>query len=132
MFIEVSYFQENSPALSYPWLRASYSKANASDNEDFQFTILQSFQLETEQKKTCRNESLETETKLIYASAANLLHIRIGNLDWFKCEHWKNKAREIDSLCCKEVDTILIAFAKIPEHEGSISPCSFNGQLDCY
>ena len=31
------------------------------------------------------NESYEKETKHIHASAADLLHIRIGNLDWCKC-----------------------------------------------
>ena len=43
--------------------------------------------------------------------------------------HCKNEAREIDCLCYKEVDAMLIALAKIPEHEGSISLSSFYGQL---
>ena len=74
----------------------------------------------------------ENETKHIHASATNLLNIRIGNLDWCKCGHCNNEASEID-LCCREVDVILIAFAKIPEREGSISSCSFYGKLpDCY
>ena len=62
-------------------------------------------------------------------SAAGLLHIRIGNLDWCKFGHCKNQARKIDSLCCREVDAMLIAFAKILERKGSISPSSFYGQL---
>ena len=73
------------------------------------------------------NESYEKESKHIHASATDLLHIRIGNLDWYKCGHCKNEAREIDCLCCREVDAMLIASAKIPEREGSISPCSFYG-----
>ena len=39
----------------------------------------------------------------------------------------KNEAREIDCLCCGEVNAMLIASAKIPEHQGSISPCRFYG-----
>ena len=73
------------------------------------------------------NESHEKQTKYIHASAADLLHIRIGNLDWCKCGHCKNEAREIDCLCCREVNAMLIASAKIPEREGSISPCRFYG-----
>ena len=47
----------------------------------------------------CGNESHEKETEHIYVSAVNLLHIRIGNLDWCKCRHCKNDEREIDCLC---------------------------------
>ena len=61
------------------------------------------------------------------ASAVLLLHIRIGNLDWCKCRHCKNEGKEIDCLSCREVNAILIASAKIPEREGSISPCRFMG-----
>ena len=57
------------------------SEENTSDKEDFLSTIFRPFQFETEPKKTCGNESHEKETKLIYASAADLLHIRIGNLN---------------------------------------------------
>ena len=71
------------------------------------------------------NESYEKEAKHIHALATDLLFIRIGNLVWCKYGHCKNEAREIDCLCCREVDAILIASAKISEHEGSISPCSF-------
>ena len=56
------------------------------------------------------------------ASAVNLLHIRTGNLDWCKCGHCKNEAREIGCLSYRQVDERLIASAKIP---GSISPSSF-------
>ena len=72
--------------------------------------------MEPEEKKTRGNESHEKETKRIYASAANLSHIRIGNINWCKCGHSQNEAREINCLCCREVDTIFIASAKIPEH----------------
>ena len=34
-----------------------------------------------------------SETKHIHASAADLLHIRIGNLNWYKCEHCKKEVR---------------------------------------
>ena len=67
----------------------------------------------------------------IYASATDLLHIRIGNLNWYKCGHCKNEARETDCICCREiaVDVMLINLAKSPQREGSISPSSFYGQL---
>ena len=58
--------------------------------------------------------------------------IRIGNLDWCKCGHCKNEAIEIDCLFCREVDVMLIALAKMPECEGSISPFSFYGHLPDY
>ena len=45
-------------------------------------TILQPFQFEPDQKDTRGNESHEKETKHIHASAADLLHIRVRNLNW--------------------------------------------------
>ena len=94
------------------------------DNEGFYSTIFQPFQFELELKKTCGNENHEKETKHIYASADDLLHIRIGNLNWCK-----NKGREIVCLCCKEieVDAVLIDPAKIPQRKKSISLFSFYG-----
>ena len=74
-------------------------------------------------KKLCGNESHEKETKHIHASTADLLHIRTGNLDRCKCRHYKNEAREIDCLYCREVDAMLIVPAKILEREGSIGNC---------
>ena len=93
------------------------SEENTSDNEDLCSTIFQLFQFQPEQKKTCGNESHEKKTKHIYASVPDLLHIRIGNLNWYKCGHCKNKAREIDCLCCRviEVDAVAINSAKIPQ-----------------
>ena len=73
------------------------------------------------------NKSHEKETKHIHVSTADLLHIRIGNLDLCKCGHCKNEARKIDCVCCREVNAMLIASAIIPERKGSISPCRFNG-----
>ena len=46
-----------------------------------------------------------------------------------KCRHCKNEAREIGCPCSREVDAMLIASAKILEHEASILPSSFYGQL---
>ena len=76
------------------------------------------------------NQSHEKGSKHIHASAGVLLHIKLGNLDMCKCGHCKNEVREID--CCREVDAMLIASAKIPKREGSISPSSFYGQLPDY
>ena len=56
---------------------SDYSEENASDSENFWSTILQSYQFESELKKTRDNESQENETKHIYASAANLF-CRLG------------------------------------------------------
>ena len=70
-----------------------------------------------------------SETKHIRASTADLSHIRRENLDWCKCRHCKNEARQIDCPYCREVDVMLIASAKILESKESISPCSFYGQL---
>ena len=41
---------------------SDYSEENISDKEDFRSAILQFFQFEPEQKKTCGNESHEKET----------------------------------------------------------------------
>ena len=71
-------------------------------------------QFEPEQKKACGNESHEKETKHIHALPTDLLDIRIGNLNWYKCGHCKNEARKIDCPSCSEVDAVLIASAKIP------------------
>ena len=73
------------------------------------------------------NESHEKKTEYIHASAADLLHIRVENLDWCKCWHFKNEAREIVCLCCREVNAMLIASAKILEREESISSWRFHG-----
>ena len=54
------------------------------------------------------------------------MHIRVGNLDSCKCRYCKIETRETDFLCCREVDAMLIALAKIPGCEGSIlSSCLF-------
>ena len=90
------------------------------------------FSLSLNRKKTCGNESYEKETKHIHLSAADLLHIRIGNLDWCKCRHCKNEAREINCPRCEEVDAMFIALAKIPESQKSISPSVFYGYLPDY
>ena len=57
------------------------------------------FSLSLNIKKACGNDSHEKETKHIHASAADLLHIRIGSLDWCKYVHCKNEAKEIDCDC---------------------------------
>ena len=66
---------------------------------------------------------------ILHASTANLLHIRIRNLDWCKCGHCKNETRKIDCLCCREIemDTMVIISTKIPKCVGKISPPAFMG-----
>ena len=80
------------------------------------------FQFEAKQKN-------EKETKIIYASAVDLLRIRIGNLNWRKCRHCKKEAREINCLICREVNAMPVALAKITEHKQSILPSRYYGQL---
>ena len=46
-----------------------------------------------------------------------------------KCGHCKNEAKEIDRLCCREIDVILIVSAKIPERKKIVSLSSFCGHL---
>ena len=60
---------------------SDFSEENTFENEIFHSTILQPFQFEPEQRKTCGNERHEKETKQIHTSTADLLHIRIGNLN---------------------------------------------------
>ena len=54
----------------------------------------------------------------------NVFKLQLSNY-WCECGHCKNEAREIDCLCCRKVDAMLIAAAKIPKSDGSISPSSF-------
>ena len=76
---------------------SDYSGENTCGNKVFLSNIFRPFHFESEQKKTCGNGSDEKGTKYIHPTAADLLHIRIGNLDWCKCRR-KNKAGEIDCL----------------------------------
>ena len=102
-----------------------YSEEDTSDNEHFCSTILQQFLFQPEQKKTCGNEIHEKETKLIHASAANFyILVQIQTLP-----KWNERNRLPLLSSCPEVDTVLIASAKILERKGSISPSSFYGWL---
>ena len=53
---------ENTTSDLYFNEESDYSEENKSNNENFWFSILQPFQFEPEQKKTCNNESHEKET----------------------------------------------------------------------
>ena len=108
---------------------SDYSAVNTCDNKVFCSPILQPFQFDPEQKQTCGNDSHEKEIKHIHGPAADLLHIRIGNLDLCKCGHCKNEARGINCCCSKEVNAMLVALVKISEHERNISLSSFYGKL---
>ena len=48
-----------------------------------------------------------------------LLQNNYGRL-LLKCGHCKNEARKMNCHCCRELDAMLIALAKITEREGSI------------
>ena len=43
-----------------------------------------------------------------------------------------NEPRDIDCICYKKLNAMLIPTAKIPEREGSITPSSFYGRLPDY
>ena len=52
----------------------------------FALPFISHFNLSLNRKKHC-NQCHEKETKHIHASAADLLHIRIGNFNCYKCGH---------------------------------------------
>ena len=70
------------------------------------------------------------ETPMNFAKLLRTLFLQdnSGHL-LLKCRHCKNEVREIDCLCCREVVAMLIASAKFPQRDGSISPSSFYGHL---
>ena len=49
-----------------------------------------------------------------------------------KWGHCNDDARDIDGICCRELDAMTIASAKLSEREGSISPSNFYGRLPDY
>ena len=69
----------------------------------------------------CGNETHEKETKHIHTSAVGK-EILIGNLDWCKRRHCKNKAREIDCPCCSEVQCLLLWLKSWSVREASHHP----------
>ena len=72
------------------------------------------------------------ETYLDFSRRFITYSTRIGNLDWCKCGHCKNEAREIDCLRCWEVDAMLICSVKSQSaREASLHP-SFYGHLPNY
>ena len=78
--------------------------------------------MEPEEKKTRGNESHEKETKRIYASAANLSHIRIGNINWCKCGHSQNEAREIVFAAERWIQFLLLRLKSQSTREASRHP----------
>ena len=68
------------------------------------------------EENTCDNEVF---LSTIHDSAVDLLHC-------------KNEAREIDCLCRREVDAMLIASAQIAERKGTILPSSLHEHLSDY
>ena len=101
--------------------------------EILKYNVTFTFQLNEEsdfsEENTCNNEVfpstiLHHRQKLNIPFSCRFITysvIRIGNLDWCKCGHWKYEATEIDCLCGRQVDTVLVASAKIPEREESVS-----------
>ena len=87
------------------------------------FKISQNLQETLAPEKTPVNFTKFLRTPFLQNNSGGLL---------LKCGYCKNEAREIDCLCFREVDAILIASAKIPEREGSISLSSFYGYLSDY
>ena len=69
--------------------------------------IFSHFSLSLKRKKSNGNHEKETKhSHASRASAADLPDIRIGNVNWCKCRCCKKEVREIDYLCCREVDAI--------------------------
>ena len=75
--------------------------------------------------------SQETPVNFAKFSKASFLQNNSGRL-LLKCEHCKSEVRKIDCFCSRELDTIIIASAKIPESKESISPSSFYEHLFGY
>ena len=75
---------ENTMSQLYFNEESYYSEENTCDN------VCSIISVWAWTENTCGNESHEKETKPIHASAADLLHIRIGNLDWWKCGNFRN------------------------------------------
>ena len=84
------------------------------------FKISQNTQETPAPNKTPVSFSKFVRTPFLHSNSRRLL---------LKCRHCKNEAREIDFLCNREVNAMLIALAKIPECKRSISPSSFHGHL---
>ena len=105
---------------------SDYSEENTNDNEHFRFS------LSLNRKKRVVMRANAKETKHIYTSAANLLHIRIGNLNWCKCGHCKNEVREIDCLCWRGVDAMFTVSAKIPEAREASRHSTFMGNFPTF
>ena len=103
---------ENTKSDLYFNEESYYSEEIADEVKTFLPPFFNDFCLSLEQKKTCGNERHEKETQHIHAFAADLLYVRKKNLDWCKCWHCINAAREIDCLCCREVDAMLIVRLK--------------------
>ena len=62
----------------------------------------------------------ETTMNFAKFSRTTFLQNNSGRLR-LECGRCSNKARDIDCICCRELDAMLIALAKIPECNGSIS-----------
>ena len=87
------------------------------------FKILQNLQETPVTEETLRNSAKFLRTSFLQKNSGRLL---------LKCGHCKSEVKEIDCLCCTEVDAILIVSAEILEYEGSISSSSFYGHLPDY
>ena len=87
------------------------------------FKILQNSQETPVPEETPVNFAKFLRTPFLQSNSGRVL---------LKCGYCKTKATEIDCLCCREVDAMLIASAKIPGYEGSILSSSFYGNLPDY
>ena len=83
-------------------------------------------------KKDVLKNFIKFTGKSIFNNVAGLSQLFLQNNSirlLLECRHCKNETREIDCLCCREVDARLIAFAK---REGSLTSSSFYGDLCSY
>ena len=111
--------------------KSDYSEENISDNENFRSTILQPFQFEPEQKKFVVMRARRKKLNIFTFSCRSITYQnRKSRLAQIRT--LKSYVREIDCPCCREVDALLIASAKILQRKGSILPSNFYGQLPDY
>ena len=93
---------------------SDYSKENTCHNEDFCTTILH-----------------HRKILNIFTLQLSIYYIQYWNRksQLVQMRTLQKRSEEIDCLCCRGMDAILIPSIKIPESKGSISTSSFYGQL---
>ena len=70
--------------------------------EPYQFEPIKQLDIENSQNSVAKDNIVQEECFLI----KHWQNVRNGNTEWCSCKNCKDEKREIDCLCCKEVDAI--------------------------